>query len=84
MVETKNGITKVEMNGEELSTDYKKYISKMKDENNVLKVTLRVRFERDDEICLSLDSGYSWINISKVFKIGDKCSKFKLKQLSRD
>ena len=76
-----NKITKVEMNGEDLSGNYKNYISKIKEENNVLKVTLLKRFEEGDEILLSIDSGYSWINISNVFNSGDKCIKFKLNSL---
>lgn len=76
-----NKITKVEMNGEDLSGNYKNYISKIKEENNVLKVTLLERFIEGDKILLSIDSGYSWINISNVFNPGDKCTKFKLNSL---
>ena len=77
-------ITKVEMNGEDLTGNNIKFISKIREENNVLKVTLSQDFEEGHKINLSLDSGYSWINISAAFKNGERFSKFKLNQLSFD
>lgn len=71
---------KVEMNDVDLSANHRNIyiLKKRQGDNNVLKVTLVEAFKENDKINVSLDDGYSWINISSVFKVGMIGSKFEL------
>lgn len=78
----KNYVKEIKINDKKLFGNYKNYISKNKNYKNIVMVLLNKKFKKNDNITISLDSGYSWVDISEMFSEGDSCVKFELSAIS--